>query len=123
VKKIMLLSALLSLLMVSFAYADTPPEQARLFDQPLEVAAGLVVGFFLKDAYSRIKGTEKSQGKFVTDEQCRGYRSTCAAQKLHDADDTKADVQKLFDKTNCIDTKVARIIGALEAKGWLEKQR
>lgn len=93
-----------------------------MFEHPIEIAVAVVAGGLAKAIYDIIISKINKQDNFVTTKQCTDYRSTCINKNSHDFDTMKQDIKELHEKTNCIDRKLARIIGGLEAKGWLQKQ-
>ena len=47
----------------------------------------------------------------------------CKEKKTHDDDELKQDKKDLHEKINCMDRKVAKLVGAFEARGWITKEK
>jgi predicted nucleic acid-binding protein len=68
---------------------------------------------------------------YVTTTECQEIRDRCEMKKTvdelkvsntHDNDEMKGHIEKLHEKTNCIDRKVAKLVGAFESRGWIVKE-
>jgi hypothetical protein len=93
------------------------------FDIPETAVVSIVIGaiaFWGRDLWDRFRGTERAAQKFVTRDECIQNRNACGVTRNHDSEEIKAWLGKVSEKVDCIDRKLAKISGFLEARKNLE---
>jgi hypothetical protein len=58
----------------------------------------------------------------ITRQELEDKCKECKKEKTHDEDSRKQEITKIHEKVNCVDRKVAKLVGAFEARGWLAKE-